>query len=96
MSSDLITWILSIDLDAIFLKITEILTYFLTQLENYFISFYDFIDYVLSALDSLNSYAVNFRTVVNAVFTVLPAFYLHGVVVVIVITILFVLYKRVV
>lgn len=96
MTSDLLIWISSIDLDAIFLKITEILTYFLTQLENFFTSFYDFIDYVLSALDSLNTYAINFRTVVNAVFTVLPAFYLQGIVVVIVISILFVLYKRVV
>lgn len=96
MTSDLLTWITSIDLNAIFLKITEILTYFLTQLENFFTSFYDFIDYVLLALDSLNTYAVNFKTVVTSVFTVLPAFYLQGIVVVLVITILFVLYKRVV
>lgn len=96
MTTDLISWILSIDLDAIFLKITEILNYFISQLENFFLSFYAFIDYVLTALDSINSYAVNFKTVVTSVFTVLPAFYLQGIVVVLVITILFVLYKRVV
>ena len=96
MTNDILSWILSIDLNAIFLKITEILDYLLAQLQNFFLSFYSFIDYLLSALDSINSYAINFKTVVTSIFTVFPAFYLQGIIVVIVITILFVLYKRVV
>lgn len=94
MNFDLITWLQSVDLDSIFLKITEFLNYILEGIENFFETFFDMIQYVNNALDSVSSYASGFGSTVQTIFNILPSFYINGIVVVTVLAILFILYRR--
>lgn len=94
MNFDLITWLQSIDLNAMFLKITEFLDYILNGLVNLFETFFDLIGYVNNALDSVVGYATGFGSTVQTIFNILPSFYINGIVVVTVLAILFILYRR--
>lgn len=94
MNFDLITWLQSIDLNAIFLKITEFMDYIFNGLENFFDTFFDLIGYVNTSLNVVGSYASGFNSTVQTIFNILPSFYIHGLVVATVIAILFILYRR--